>query len=154
MEVSWVPLSMIEARGFLSSYTVAYRGKIDRPLAMFVHKSVFSNLIHVVITGLNAGLTYEVKVWANTSVGAGDASELALAEPVIEGVCMKMRVKHPYSTFMPFRNYREPNNGGYCCWSDICDHCRHCCYTSYWIHSVEVSKYIGPYWNCVKTDCY
>ena len=87
MEVSWVPLSLIEARGFLSSYTVAYRGKIDSPMATFIHKSVFSNLTRVVITGLNAGLAYEVKVWANTNAGAGVVSELALAERVIEGIC-------------------------------------------------------------------
>ena len=87
MEVSWVPLSLIEARGFLSSYTVAYRGKVDSAMATFIHKSVFSNLTCVVITGLNAGLAYEVKVWANTNAGAGVVSELALAEPVIEGIC-------------------------------------------------------------------
>lgn len=88
MEVSWVSLNLIEARGFVSSYTVAYRRKLDSSTEMFIHKSVLSNYTHVVITGLNAEVAYEVKVWANTGAGAGVASELALAEPVIEGLYM------------------------------------------------------------------
>ena len=88
MKVSWVSLTLIEARGFVSSYTVAYREKTGNPTAMFIHKSVFSNLTSVVITGLHTGLAYEVQVWANTSAGAGVASEIISAEPIIEGTCM------------------------------------------------------------------
>lgn len=86
IEVSWVSLTLIEARGFVSSYTVAYREKTGNLAAMFIHKSVLSNHTHVIISDLDAGLAYEVQVWANTSAGAGVASEIILAEPIVEGI--------------------------------------------------------------------
>ena len=82
MEVSWLPLSLAEARGFVSSYTVAYwSGEND-----FSHSVVYVSIpgnqttfVHVV-DGLHPDLSYQIKVWANTSAGAGMASEATLAE--------------------------------------------------------------------------
>ena len=43
-------------------------------------KNVLSNQTAVVINGLDPDFTYQVKVWANTSAGAGKASEVILVE--------------------------------------------------------------------------
>ena len=87
MEVSWLPLTLTEARGFVSSYTVAYDSELTsisvRLSAMYTH--VPANQTTVVIDRLNPGLTYYVKVWANTSAGAGMASEAILAETLMTG---------------------------------------------------------------------
>lgn len=82
IEVSWLSLSLSEARGFVSSYTVAYQSGSNNFSLSAMYMSVQGNQTTVVIDGLNPDLTYHVKVWANTSAGAGVASEAIISEPL------------------------------------------------------------------------
>ena len=82
MEVSWQPISLAEARGFVSSYTIAYQSERNNFSLSAMKISVPGNQTIVVIDGLNPDLTYHIKVWANTSAGAGMASKAIVAEPV------------------------------------------------------------------------
>ena len=82
IEVSWLSLSLEEARGFVSSYTVAYQSGQNNFSLSAMYMSVPGNQKIVVIDGLNPDFTYHVKVWANTSAGAGMASKAIVAEPL------------------------------------------------------------------------
>ena len=82
IEVSWLSLSLEEARGFVSSYTVAYQSGMNNFSLLAMYISVPGNQTIVVIDGLNPDFIYHVKVWANTSAGAGMASKAIVAEPL------------------------------------------------------------------------
>ena len=76
MNVSWTLLTLEEARGFVTSYTVSYRK--DEGMAKRTTESVVvpgGEQSSVVIGGLDPGSSYQVSVSASTSAGTGDMSE-------------------------------------------------------------------------------
>ena len=72
MNVSWEPLTLTEARGFILNYTVSYT-QTTRSREI-VNVSVSSEQSSVVIGGLDRSKGYSVQVWASTSAGAGPAN--------------------------------------------------------------------------------
>ena len=82
MNVSWTLLTLEEARGFVTSYTVSFRK--DEGMAKRTTESVFvpgGEQSSVVIRGLDPGSSYLVSVSASTSAGSGEMSEpVVLAE--------------------------------------------------------------------------
>ena len=76
MNVSWTLLTLEEARGFVTSYTVSYRK--DEGMAKRTTESVVvpgGEQSSVVIGGLDPGSSYLVSVSASTSAGTGEMSE-------------------------------------------------------------------------------
>ena len=64
MNVSWVPLNLVEARGFIQSYTITYmqtssgsRRKRQMPMVQVNGSASFA-----VVGGLQPGIAYEVQV--------------------------------------------------------------------------------------------
>ena len=85
MRVSWSALTPVEARGYLSHYTVFYWPASDSHLIMTT--TTAHNVTSVVIGGLIAGETYTVQVSATTGEGSGEKSaEKTLSGPT-SGQC-------------------------------------------------------------------
>ena len=82
MRVSWQPLSLSEARGFVQSYTIAYtpvlntRKRQDSTMSVDADGSASS----VDIAGLEEDLVYSVQVSAGTGAGMGEQSAIIQAE--------------------------------------------------------------------------
>lgn len=66
MVVSWTPLTLSEARGFVMLYTMAYTPLLRQDIR-FVNTSATS----VTVTGLDKSLAYSIQVSAATSAGQG-----------------------------------------------------------------------------------
>ena len=82
MVVSWTPLTLSEARGFITSYTVFYSPQVSRrkrqePKTM--QKTVSGDVSRTTIDGLDSNTSYGVQVSANTKTGASALSEVILA---------------------------------------------------------------------------
>ena len=82
MDVSWVPLTLEEARGFITGYTVTYTAEEDeerrRQLSKRDHdggsETVSEDQSSVTISGLDPDTQYSVSVAAETAVGRGVVS--------------------------------------------------------------------------------
>ena len=92
MVVSWTPLSYIEARGFISHYTVAYspqtsggRKRQDASQTVTVPGMDSST---TTIDNLDPDTVYSVQVSATTGGGTSESSVPVLAELPVEGVHM------------------------------------------------------------------
>ena len=86
MVVSWTPLSLSEARGFITHYTVAYfphqsSSKRQEPNTMY--KNVSSDSNQTTIDGLEADIDYGVQVSASTYAGSGDFSPAISARAIL-----------------------------------------------------------------------
>ena len=81
MEVSWIPLTLSEARGFITSYTIFYSSQVNRtkqePHTM--EKIVSGNINQITIDGLDPNTAYDVQMSANTKAGASSLSEVISA---------------------------------------------------------------------------
>ena len=82
MVVSWTPLTLSEARGFITSYTVFYspqvsRGKQQEPHTM--QKAVSGNVNQTTINGLDPNTAYDIQMSANTIAGASALSRVISA---------------------------------------------------------------------------
>lgn len=80
----WVPLTLSEAQGFVTSYTVAYRqmtagSSRTRQLGEGQVRAIRDN--GTIVTGLQEDATYLVQVWANTAAGAGQRSRTVTIQP-------------------------------------------------------------------------
>ena len=90
MVVSWRPLTLAEARGFVSHYTVTYSPQIisggrKRQAAMtMVVPGMDSN--STTITDLDPNTVYEVQVSASTGAGDGNFSEPIQATLFSKGI--------------------------------------------------------------------
>ena len=78
MNVSWVLLTVVEARGFLGNYTITYsrveETRRKRQVRMTVEVPSYKST--VIIRGLEAGVVYEVTVTAQTSAGFSPGEEV------------------------------------------------------------------------------
>lgn len=71
MNVTWMKLSLEEARGFITSYTVSYDTLDSRPRKEATVEFVHPEDSYKVISGLGITTSYSVKVSASTAVGPG-----------------------------------------------------------------------------------
>ena len=88
MIVTWTPLTLEEARGFVSAYTVRATPAMSsrkRQDATVVSKEFPANVNSGTLTTLQKGVTYEVTVTASTSKGEGEVSDVMTVEPIPGG---------------------------------------------------------------------
>ena len=88
MVVSWTLLTLSEARGFITSYTVFYsphvsRRKRQEPNTM--QKTVNGDINRTTIHDLDPNTAYDVQMSANTKVGASSLSGVISASVPDEG---------------------------------------------------------------------
>ena len=79
MVVSWNHLTLSEARGFITSYTVFYspqvgRGNQQEPNTM--QKTVSGDVNRTTIHDLDPNIAYDVQMLANTKAGVSTLSEV------------------------------------------------------------------------------
>ena len=89
MVVSWTPLSYVEARGFISNYTVTYfpqtsDGRKRQAIIQTVDVPGMDSST-VTIANLDPGTVYSVQVSATTGGGTSGSSVPVLAELPDEG---------------------------------------------------------------------
>ena len=84
MELFWTPLTLSEARGFVTAYTVSYRqfttssdsGQLEEQQGTAIRNN------GTIVTGLQEDDTYLVQVWASTVAGAGERSPIVVVHPL------------------------------------------------------------------------
>ena len=77
MVVSWIPLTLSEARGFITSYTVFYSPQVSRTKqqeSLTMQKTVNGDINRTTIHGLDPNTAYDVQMSANTKAGASALS--------------------------------------------------------------------------------
>ena len=82
MVVSWIPPTLSEARGFITSYTVFYSphvNRIKRQEANTMQKTVSGDVNRTTIDYLDPNTAYDVQMSANTKAGASALSEVISA---------------------------------------------------------------------------
>ena len=81
MNVSWELLTLIQARGHVTNYTISYQptGTVELETKVVVPGDQNS----VVIGGLDPYQAYSVQVWANTTAGIGNTSETLTIEATL-----------------------------------------------------------------------
>ena len=89
MDVSWRPLNLSEARGFVTFYSITYTPtpnsrRQQASDTMYVNAS--ADLSSVTIEGLDGDLAYSVTVSASTTAGIGGRSRTELVEPLPKGI--------------------------------------------------------------------
>ena len=86
MTVSWRPLTLAEARGFVSHYTVSYSpapqtaGRKRQAAMTEIVEGMDSSM--VIIDGLDPDTAYQVQVSASTGAGVGAVSEPVVGDPL------------------------------------------------------------------------
>ena len=75
LEVSWVPLTLEQARGFITSYVISYSSDTSRRKRQDGRETVAGDQSSVTLAGLDSDLKYSVSVAAVTAAGEGVASE-------------------------------------------------------------------------------
>ena len=83
MVVSWIPLTLSEARGFITSYTVFYSPQVSRRKRQEPHtmqKTVSGDVNQTTIDGLDSNTAYDVQMSANTKAGVSVLSEVISAQ--------------------------------------------------------------------------
>ena len=82
--VSWTPLTLSEARGFVTFYTVAYTPVLNSRRRQVSQDTMYINVSadssSVTIVGLDGSLAYSVQVSAGTRAGQGVQSTAQVAE--------------------------------------------------------------------------
>ena len=83
MLVSWTPLTLSEARGFVTFYTVAYTPVLNSRRRQVSQDTMYINVSadssSVTIVGLDGSLAYSVQVSAGTRAGQGVPSTAQVA---------------------------------------------------------------------------
>ena len=85
MTVSWTKLTLIEARGFISNYTIAYYPTSmsrKRQQSNSMYKVVSSESNSAIIDGLDENSAYAVQMSANTGAGEGPVG-VSVSVPII-----------------------------------------------------------------------
>ena len=83
LEVKWEPLSLEEARGFITHYTVTAepaRTQEERQAEGTLSVTVGANTTRAVLDGLSSVLTYWITVSASTVVGSSTSNNRCLAK--------------------------------------------------------------------------
>ncbi len=83
--VSWKPLTLSEARGFITFYIIEYYPSLNKKRQApsdIMRVNVSADLSSATIDGLDEDLNYFVRVSASTSAGGGVVSSPHVAEAV------------------------------------------------------------------------
>ena len=78
MELFWVPLTLSEAQGFVTTYTVSYRQLTSSSESEVEETAIRHN--GTVVAGLQEDATYLVQVWASTTAGPGERSPVIVVQ--------------------------------------------------------------------------
>ena len=85
--VSWTPLTLSEARGFVTFYTVAYTPVLNSRRRQLSQDTMYMNVSadssSITIVGLYGSLAYSVQVSAGTRAGQGTLSQAYEAESIV-----------------------------------------------------------------------
>ena len=96
MDVSWRPLTLSEARGFVTFYSIAYtptpNSRRRQSQTMFMNASADSSSVTVV--GLDGDLAYSVTVSASTRAGMGPQSDLMIVPSIVTTEISKIPFKY------------------------------------------------------------
>ena len=76
IRVSWVPLTLLEARGRLTSYAVCYWPEDAEIGAVIMIHNVAGTSNTTIITELDPNKAYSIRVAASTSEGVGELSDV------------------------------------------------------------------------------
>ena len=88
VRVTWEPLTLIEARGFITNYTVTLQPQGSRKRADgSIVTTVPHNVSDVIITDLDPGTEYIVTVAVGTSAGQNTSTPMLLAVPTTGILC-------------------------------------------------------------------
>jgi len=90
MVASWTPLTLSEARGFISSYKIAYSPILTSESQQVFFKDACADSANIIITGLNESLAYSFVVLAVTSGGEGIQSDATVVEILVKPSGMMM----------------------------------------------------------------
>ena len=77
MTVHWTKLTLVEARGFIQNYTVAYYPSSEsrkRQQSIIKYKIVDNDTHRTTVDGLDVNFAYVVQVSVNTGAGSGPLS--------------------------------------------------------------------------------
>ncbi len=78
----WIPLTLSEAQGFVTTYTVSYRQRATSSTRQLGERQVTAIRSNgTIVTGLQEEATYLVQVWASTAAGAGVRSPIVTVSP-------------------------------------------------------------------------
>lgn len=83
MEMFWNPLTLSEAQGFVTAYTVSYRQLSTNSSQQVEMQVAATRNSGTVVTGLQGEVTYYAQVWASTAAGAGERSPVFIVEPPV-----------------------------------------------------------------------
>ena len=89
MLVSWTPLTLSEARGFITNYTVFYSPQVNRTRRQepnTMQKAIGGDVNQTTIDGLDSNTAYDVQMSANTKAGASSLSEVISAPVPSTGI--------------------------------------------------------------------
>lgn len=82
MDLSWDPLTLIEARGIIAAYTISYKQLSNGSSQVDEEQTVTTRDNGTMVSGLQEDAAYLVQVWGNTAGGAGRRSqELVVRAP-------------------------------------------------------------------------
>ena len=81
MDISFTPLTIVEAKGIIEAYSISYRPLSSRKRQGPTVVNVPAGRNNMVITGLNPDTGYAVSVCASTSSGLGVCSEPRVVHP-------------------------------------------------------------------------
>ena len=107
MVVSWIPLTLSEARGFITSYTVFYSPQVSRTKQQEPHtiqKTVSGDVNQTTIHNLDPNTAYFVQMSANTTAGASPLSKVISAPVSDTGIT----VVYSMPTLSNFSNHIFP----------------------------------------------
>ena len=135
MVVSWIPLTLSEARGFITSYTVFYSPQVNRTKQQEpnnMQKTVSGDVNRITIDGLDPNTAYDVQMSASTKAGASALSEVISAPVPDTGTYRAMYILFTHTTIIiHFYRRRRRRWSNWCsCWITYssavgCGHC-HC----------------------------
>ncbi len=84
--VSWKPLTLSEARGFITFYIIDYSSSLNKKKRQapsdIMRVSAIADSSNAIIDGLDEDLIYSVRVSANTSAGGGEISSYQVVHPL------------------------------------------------------------------------
>ena len=76
IRVSWEPLTLVNANGFIKSYNITLTPVSSRKRqATAITETVSATESTVVVTGLQSNIAYSISVYATTGGGAGQSND-------------------------------------------------------------------------------
>ncbi len=88
--MSWKPLTLSEARGFITFYIVEYYPSVNNKKRQapsdIMRVNVSADLSSATIQGLDERRDYTVKVYANTRAGSGEASRQQIEKSLRDNI--------------------------------------------------------------------